>query len=126
MICYSSFWHPRYKYQEEHKKKFVLLTVEGSPDALSPQDEILPCNFYDDPKECVQKSYAGSGYTSWNVLGWGEPTDPAGKSNSSERLLPTCFPGTLHPQNNYNCFHSQVVKDPKACHLTRWLGTSSV
>lgn len=115
-------WTEWYKYQANTTKKFVLLTPEGSPDAISKPGAILnDCNTTDD--NCT-----GSSLTSWNVLGWGTPTDPVEHDESctagdnAEGPDPVCFWSTLKPENAYQCFATQLELDPKVCeHSGRWM-----
>ena len=92
----------------------MLVTMEGSPDAVVPDDMILPCTPEETPQECADTSKAGDGFTSWNVLGWGTPTELETGPNSS--LLSACFPEAVKPWNAYQCFGTHLLNDVHACH----------
>jgi len=111
-------WTGWFKYQAKTTKKFVLLTPEGSPDALMKPGKILnDCNKSN--SECL-----GSSQTSWNVLGWGTNTAPVEsdstckKADKASKTNPVCFWQTLKPKNAYACFGTHLDKDPTACQLT--------
>ena len=87
--------------------------MEGSPDAVVPADKILPCTAAETPQECADKSLAGDGFTSWNVLGWGVPTD---LTDTNSSLLAACFPEALKPWNSYQCFATHLLNNVQACH----------
>ncbi|CAE7557743.1 unnamed protein product [Symbiodinium pilosum] len=107
-------WTQWYDYQDEVEETFVLVTMEGSPDAVVPDDMILPCTPEETPQECADTSKAGDGFTSWNVLGWGTPTELETGPNSS--LLSACFPEAVKPWNAYQCFGTHLLNDVHACH----------
>ena len=88
--------------------------MEGSPDAVVPGQEILPCTPAENPQKCADVSDAGDGFTSWNVLGWGVPTETQTPANSS--LLSACFPVALKPWNSYQCFGTHLLHNVNACH----------
>ncbi|OLP97782.1 hypothetical protein AK812_SmicGene19826 [Symbiodinium microadriaticum] len=108
-------WTQWYAYQDQlESEPFLLVTMEGSPDAVVPEQEILPCSPEQSPQECADESSGGDGYTSWNVLGWGVPTDLQTDPNSS--LLSACFPAAVKPWNSYQCFATHLLNNPNACH----------
>jgi len=109
-------WTQWYAYQDEipePHEPYILVTMEGSPDAIAPAGDILPCTREESPQKCADKSMAGDGYTSWNVLGWGVPTDV--KTDPQSPLLSSCFPEALKPWNAYQCFETHLLKDVDAC-----------
>jgi len=119
-------WTQWYQYQATTEKKFVLLTPEGSPDAvLRPRKILNDCN-------TTANNCTGSSATSWNVLGWGKTMDPVNRTatcdeaDRSEGKGPICFWTTLRPKNAYPCFGSHLERDPKACELTEKSSTPQI
>ena len=60
-------WTQWYAYQEQVDEPFILVTMEGSPDAIAPKEMILTCTAQDSPEECMKISSGGNSLTSWNV-----------------------------------------------------------
>lgn len=112
-------WTKWHKYLTQVRNKFILLTPEGSPDALYKESDILnDCN--DTSDDCI-----GSSATSWNVLGWGNMAVPlnrssvCGSQDPKAKSFSYCFKSTLDPNRSYQCFGTHLLKEPKACQLTR-------
>ena len=52
-------WTQWYAYQEQVDEPFILVTMEGSPDAIAPKETILTCTAKDSPEECMKISGGG-------------------------------------------------------------------
>jgi dienelactone hydrolase len=105
-------WTKWYKYQKQPEANFILLTPEGSPDALTTGKILNDCNTTG--TECISSSA-----TSWDVLGWGNVMNPihSGQSCDPQPGAPVsqCFSSTPKPVKAYTCFGTQMDKDPTVC-----------
>lgn len=106
-------WTGWYKYQESLPlgQKFILVTPEGSPDAVT-----WPARVVTNWRKGAVGPHDRS-YTSWNVLGWGD-LSPAinekGKCMDNRRA--SCFsPAAFSLKNAYPCFNTQLMQDPDVC-----------
>jgi dienelactone hydrolase len=98
-------WTMWYQYQAQvpPEKKFILVTPEGSPDAVTYVQNKLNDN------ASLGYGSVGTSATSWNVLGWGDPTPPAPVD-----AVCTDFPG------NWQCFESALTfKTAYPCYSTQ-------
>eukprot|EP00929_Paragymnodinium_shiwhaense_P118558 TRINITY_DN9047_c0_g1_i10.p1 TRINITY_DN9047_c0_g1~~TRINITY_DN9047_c0_g1_i10.p1 ORF type:complete len:384 (-),score=59.75 TRINITY_DN9047_c0_g1_i10:269-1420(-) len=121
-------WTKWYRYQEVVPEKFILVTPEGSPDAVvynASIKAISDCNHTDDVGcKCV-----GGSLTSWNVLDWGKVTDPVEEHQTCAAADkkggrdPLCFWSSLEAKGSYNCFETQLRKDAQVCGLNPHFAT---
>mmetsp|Transcript_93561 Transcript_93561/g.227307 ORF Transcript_93561/g.227307 Transcript_93561/m.227307 type:complete len:629 (+) Transcript_93561:148-2034(+) len=83
-------WTRWFEYQDEAPQPYILVTMEGSPDAVAKpgtaKGDVLPCDNNTEPKVC-RTEYLSQGATSWNVLGWGTSTDHI--ETDGEELTPS-------------------------------------
>eukprot|EP00928_Gymnodinium_smaydae_P071342 TRINITY_DN54964_c0_g1_i1.p1 TRINITY_DN54964_c0_g1~~TRINITY_DN54964_c0_g1_i1.p1 ORF type:complete len:548 (+),score=36.60 TRINITY_DN54964_c0_g1_i1:64-1644(+) len=112
-------WTKWHEYLRDASSKYILLTPEGSPDALYREGEILhDCN--DTSDHCI-----GTSATSWNVLGWGNTSEPLNKTAKCRRsdkqrdFLSNCFKVALDPNYTYQCFGTHLLQEPSACQRTQ-------
>lgn len=99
-------WTQWYQYQSKvpPKSKFVLVTLEGSPDAITYENLQL------------DREQSGSA-TSWNVEGWGTVTSIMDTADScaDEKEEPHCFEGATGQENSYPCYGTTQYKHPRIC-----------
>jgi len=106
-------WTKWYQYQAQvsPEKKFILVTPEGSPDAVT----YFEAKLNDDASDGAYS--VGSSATSWNVLGWGDPS-PAVPDDAICAEVPgnwQCFEKTLTEENAYPCYGTHLESLPYLC-----------
>lgn len=128
---WTKWW--KYLAQVEPSKKFILVTPEGSPDAVT----------YSDIKVTGRGQWEGkvsTSATSWNVLGWGNLTDAMDETAScptdggstvadsasgpaatdaaagaGSSRLPLCFKSALQEDSAYPCYGTHLEEVPQLC-----------
>lgn len=103
------YWTKWYKYlaQVPADKKFVLVTPEGSPDAVTNPNFKINSN---------RTGKVGTSTTSWNVLGWGDATVPCPVASScSDFSNSGCFASAIEDANAYPCFQTRMEMAPRSC-----------
>ncbi|CAK0850732.1 unnamed protein product, partial [Prorocentrum cordatum] len=106
-------WTKWYQYQAQvsPEKQFILVTPEGSPDAVT----YFEAKLNDDASDGAYS--VGSSATSWNVLGWGDPS-PAVPDDAICAEVPgnwQCFEKTLTEENAYPCYGTHLESLPYLC-----------
>ncbi|CAE8614297.1 unnamed protein product [Polarella glacialis] len=110
-------WTTWFKYQAHVKSKFILVTMEGSPDAVADPGQILVGNAAMSDTELV--GHVSDGSTSWNVLGWGDPTPVLSREGGCNTdSTATCTHHAMDPENSYQCWRTHLEKDPESCRST--------
>lgn len=98
-------WH-EYLAQVDPKHKFILVTPEGSPDAVTYGKLKLG-------KEEMRST------TSWNVLGWGHASVPMSAKDACSKTNENsqCFKAALGGDSAYPCFGTRQELMPRSCRL---------
>lgn len=103
------YWTKWYRYLAKlpTELKFILVTPEGSPDAVT------------NPAFKTNNNRTGdtaTSTTSWNVLGWGNPTVPIGLGPGCGDFPDSgCFESALMDSNSYPCFQTRLEMAPRSC-----------
>mmetsp|Transcript_75791 Transcript_75791/g.190633 ORF Transcript_75791/g.190633 Transcript_75791/m.190633 type:complete len:641 (+) Transcript_75791:53-1975(+) len=112
-------WTKWYQFQANTTNKFILVTVEGSPDGITFADQVLLGNENSTSKELLHA--ASSSDTSWNVLGWGKAAKPmdagtaACGATSQGGTVSTCTKEAMLVENSYGCYSTQLALNPAGC-----------